>query len=126
MQSFFENLIRGKGLEGVLEYNLSEYGDKIEDIVFAVNLSKKMEKNQKKIDKLIVKHAPEWPLEKMNPVERVVLTLGICELLYPEKDVPTNVAINESIELAKTYGDEGSSKFINGVLNAVAHDKTIK
>ena len=82
--------------------------------------------NVVQIEKLIKKHAPEWPIEKMNPVERVILTLGICELLYPEKDVPVNVAINESIELAKTYGDESSSKFINGVLNSVAHDKTIK
>ena len=126
MQSFFENLVRGESLEDILEYNLSGYGEKIEDTEFAENLAKKMKKNQKVIDKLIQKHAPEWPLEKMNPVERVVLTLGICELLYPEKDVPVNVAINESIELAKTYGDESSGKFINGVLNAVAHDKTVK
>ena len=78
------------------------------------------------IDKLIKKHAPEWPLDKMNTVERVILTLGICELLYPEKDVPVNVAINESIELAKAYGDDNSGKFINGVLNSVAHDDTIE
>jgi N utilization substance protein B len=62
----------------------------------------------------------------MDPVERVILILGICELLYPEKDVPVNVAINEAIELAKTYGDDNSGKFVNGVLNAVAHDKTLK
>ncbi len=126
MQSFFENLVHSGGLEDILEYNLSEYGEKIEDTKFAENLIEKMKKNQKVIDKLITKHAPEWPLEKMNPVERVILTLGICELLYPEKDVPVNVAINESIELAKTYGDESSSKFVNGVLNSVAHDDTIK
>ena len=83
-------------------------------------------KNQKPIEKYIRKHAPEWPLEKMNPVERVILTLGVCELIDPEKDVPMNVAINESIELAKTYGDENSGKFVNGVLNSVAHDDTIK
>jgi N utilization substance protein B len=59
----------------------------------------------------------------MDPVERAILVLGICELIDPEKDVPVNVAINEAIELAKTYGDESSGKFINGVLNAVAHDK---
>jgi N utilization substance protein B len=127
MQSYFEYLMRvNKDLGDILEYNLNEYGDKIEDRSFALNLALKMKKDQKKIDKLIKKYAPEWPLEKMNPVERVILSLGICELINKEKDVPLNVAINESIELAKMYGDENSSKFINGVLNAVAHDKTIK
>ena len=115
-----------KDLQDILEYNLNEYGDKIEDRSFPINLALKMKKDQKKIDKLIKKYAPEWPLEKMNPVERVILSLGICELINKEKDVPLNVAINESIELAKMYGDENSSKFINGVLNAVAHEKTTK
>jgi len=126
MQSFFEHLLRGKDIEGVLAYNLKEYGEKIQDTVFVHNLITKMKENQKRIDKLIHKHAPEWPLEKMDPVERVILIMGICELLYPEKDVPVNVAINEAIELAKTYGDDNSGKFVNGVLNAVAHDKTLK
>jgi transcription antitermination protein NusB len=126
MQSFFEHLIRGNDVKGILDYNLKEYGDKIDDPSFAESLLLKMKKHQKAIDKLIHKHAPEWPLAKMDPVERVILTLGICELLHPEKDVPVNVAINEAIELAKTFGDENSSKFVNGVLNAVAHDKTLK
>lgn len=126
MQSFFEYLVRGNDLQAVLEYNLETHSDKMEETSFAVNLSQKMKKNEKVIEKLIRKHAPEWPLEKMNLVERVILTLGICELLYPEKDVPLNVAINEAIELAKAYGDDNSGKFINGVLNSVAHDDTIK
>jgi len=126
MQSFFEHLIRGKDLKGILAYNLKEYGQKIDDVSFAEHLAAKMKQHQKVIDKLIHKHAPEWPLEKMDPVERVILTLGICELLDPGKDVPVNVAINESIELAKTYGDDNSGKFINGVLNAVAHDSAAK
>ncbi len=125
MQSFFESLVRRDKLEDILTYNLSQYGKQVDDTKFAKNLIKKIKKHQKKIEKLIKKHAPEWPIEKMDPVERVILTLGICELIYPEKDVPVNVAINEAIELAKTYGDENSGKFINGVLNAVAHDKTI-
>lgn len=126
MQSFFENLMRDAGLEVILEYNLKQYGEKVTDTDFAENLAGKMKRDQKKIEKLIKKHAPEWPLEKMNLVERVILTLGISELLDPEKDVPVNVAIDEAIELAKTYGDEGSGKFINGVLNSVAHDPKLK
>ena len=126
MQSFFEYLIRDVSLEDILAYNLKEYGGQISDNSFAENLAGKMKRDQKKIEKLIKKYAPEWPLDKMNPVERVILTLGISEILNPEKDVPLNVALNESIELAKTYGDESSSKFINGVLNSVAHDDIMK
>ena len=126
MQSFFEHMMRGVSLEEVLSYNLKEYGSQISDTAFAENLAKKMKRDQKKIDKLIKKYAPEWPLDKMNSVERVVLTLGISEILDPEKDVPLNVAINESIELAKTYGDNNSGKFINGVLNSVAHSRIIQ
>ena len=126
MQSFFEHEARGGGLEQILEYNLSEYGEKVSETSFVTNLAKKIEENYADIRFMIKKHAPEWPIEKMDPVERAILFLGVCELIDPEKDVPVNVAINEAIELAKTYGDENSSKFINGVLNAVAHDKTIK
>jgi len=126
MQSFFEHEARASDLMEILEYNLEEYGYKISETEFAVNLAKKMEDSFARIRQLIKKHAPEWPVEKMNPVERAILVMGICELIDPEKDVPVNVAINEAIELAKTYGDETSGKFVNGVLNAVAHDKTIK
>lgn len=125
MQSFFEHEARGGGLEQILEYNLSEYGEKVSETSFAKNLSKKIEEKYADIRLMIKKHAPEWPVEKMDPVERAILFLGVCELIDPEKDVPVSVAINEAIELAKTYGDENSGKFINGVLNAVAHDKTI-
>lgn len=126
MQTFFEYLVRGGDLDKILAYNLKDSGSKIQEPAFAERLVQTMKRDQKKIDKLIHKHAPEWPLEKMNPVERVILILGICELINPEKDVPVNVAINEAIELAKAYGDDNSGKFVNGVLNAVAHDKTIK
>ena len=126
MQSFFEYLSKKQDLDEILKYNLIESGEKIEDVTFAENLIKKMKRDQKKIEKLIKKHASQWPLDKMNPVERVILILGISELMDPEKDVPKNVAIDESIELAKTYGDENSGKFINGVLNSVAHDGKLK
>lgn len=125
MQSFFEHEARGGNLLEILEYNFEEYGQKISDLEFARNLTQKIELNFAKIRALIKAHAPEWPLDRMDPVERSILVIGTCELLDPEKDVPVNVAINEAIELAKTYGDESSGKFINGVLNAIAHDKTL-
>ncbi|MBN1258816.1 transcription antitermination factor NusB [Candidatus Peregrinibacteria bacterium] len=124
MQSFFETEARGGDMKAILEYNLREYGQPSMDRAFAESLAKKIEKHYSVIRSLIKKHAPEWPVEKMDPVERAILFVGICELIDPEKDVPVNVAINEAIEIAKTYGDDNSGKFINGVLNAVAHDKT--
>jgi N utilization substance protein B len=126
MQSFFEHEARGVDFEETLHRNLKESGKEIQDPSFAVNLADKMMKHLKKIQTQIVKNAPEWPLEKLDPVERAILTLGICELIDPEPDVPQNVAINEAIELAKTFGDDNSGKFINGVLNAVAHDSRLK
>lgn len=126
MQSFFEHEARGGDFFEILTYNLEEYGEKIDDTSFAEKLAKRIDNNFAEIRNMLKKHAPEWPVEKMDSVERAILVLGVCELIDPEKDVPVNVAINESIELAKTYGGENSSKFVNGVLNAVAHDKTIK
>ena len=123
MQSLFESEARGGDVAEILDYNLDEYGSKISDFTFAKNLAEKIEKHYAEIRSLIKKHAPEWPVEKMDPVERAILFLGVSELIDPEKDVPVNVAINEAIEIAKTYGDDASGKFINGVLNAVAHDK---
>lgn len=125
MQSFFEHEARGAALEEILTYNLKEYGQKISDTDFPLNLATKIEEHFGEIRELVKKHAPEWPFEKLDAVERAILVLGVCELIDPEKDVPVSVAIDEAIELAKTYGDDASSKFINGVLNAIAHDKKV-
>lgn len=123
MQSYFEHQAREADFFEVLERNLKDQQEKIDDTTFANDLAQRLKKNQSKIKKLIQKHAPQWPLDKMDPVERSILYVGVCELIDPGKDVPMNVAINEAIELAKTYGDESSAKFVNGVLNAVGHDK---
>jgi len=72
------------------------------------------------IDKIIEKAAPQWPLEQIAMVDRAVLRLGIYELLFGNRDeVPPKVAINESIELAKTFGGNASGKFVNGVLGTI-------
>ena len=71
-----------------------------------------------KIDELIVRFAPEWPLDQITIVDRTVLRLGIFELAFDEK-MPAKVAINEAIELAKAFGGESAGKFVNGVLGAV-------
>ena len=79
----------------------------------------------KEIDDIIVKAAPEWPLEQITIVDRNVLRLGLFELIYENKEeVPPKVAINEAIELAKSFGGESSGKFINGVLGTVYNELT--
>jgi len=112
MQSFFEYEARGGDLKQILDYNLEEGGSKIDDSSFVYALASVCEKKYATIRALLKKHAPEWPVDKMDPVERAILILGISEIVYPQDDVPVNVAINEAIELAKTYGDDNSSKFV--------------
>jgi N utilization substance protein B len=70
------------------------------------------------LNKHIIKNAPEWPLDQIASVDRAVLRLGIYEVLYSD-DVPSKVAINEAVELAKAYGGESSGPFINGVLGTI-------
>ena len=75
---------------------------------------------QQELDRIIGKAAPEWPIERIAPVDRNILRLGLYELLFSDrKEVPAKVAINEAIELAKQFGGENSSRFVNGVLGAV-------
>jgi len=75
-------------------------------------------KNVDKIDKIIAKTAPEWPIEQIAIIDKTILRIAIYELMFA-KDVPPKVAINESVELAKSYGSESSFKFVNGVLGTL-------
>ncbi len=107
-------------IDEILERNIQEFGPGLEDDEFVRDLIKGVLENKEKIDAIIVKTAPEWPLEQINLIDRNVLRLGIYELLYGNyKEVPPKVAINESIELAKSFGGETSGKFVNGVLGTI-------
>jgi len=79
---------------------------------------KGVQKKQKEIDKQIAQAAPEWPLEQIASIDKTILRISIYEILY-SNDVPPKVAINEAVELGKTFGGQNSSKFINGVLGTV-------
>lgn len=120
MQSLFAYEARRTDADDILQYVLQEFGPKIPDQDFAHQLFHGILKELPKISEIITKFAPEWPLEKIDPVERVILYIGIFELLH-SPDVPKAVVINEAIEIAKEFSDENSSKFINGVLNSVAN-----
>lgn len=107
-------------LDEIVKNNLEEYAEGLEDYAFVTDIVNGVFDNIKEIDVLIAKLAPEWPIEQVTIVNRNVLRIGIFELKFNKReDVPPKVAINESIELAKTFGGQSSGKFINGVLGTL-------
>jgi len=123
MQSLYEWDFRGKNdemLGEIIAKNIEEFGPGMEDTSFVEKLVKETIANRDKIDPLIEKCAPEWPLEQVTIVDRNILRLGIFELLFGKyEEVPPKVAINEAIELAKSFGGESSGRFVNGVLGTI-------
>lgn len=118
MQTLFACEFRKCDAISALEHALHEFSDKIKDKAFAVNILKGVLKHRRKIRKVVEENAPQWPFEKIARIDRAILEIGVYEILFSE-DVPTVVAIDEAIEIAKVYGDLNSSKFINGVLSTV-------
>ncbi len=102
----------------LMEYSKQEFAPQFDDGGFISELVEGVLKNQKDIDELITHFAPDWPLDTITIVDRNVLRLGTYELKFSEK-VPSKVAINEAIELAKGFGGEASGRFVNGVLGAI-------
>ena len=123
MQSLYEWDFWGKKpekLEEMVKKNIQEFGPGLEDETFVWQLVNGVVLHIKDIDKIIEKAAPEWPITQITIIDRNVLRMGLFELLYEDKkEVPPKVAINEAIELAKTFGGENSGRFINGVLGTV-------
>lgn len=123
MQSLFEWDFSGQDkskISSIVKRNVEQFAPGLEDSVFVETLINGVIKKQKKIDSVIEKAAPEWPLEQIAAVDRNVLRIGLFELLFGnKKEVPNKVAINEAIELAKTFGGDSSGKFVNGVLGTV-------
>ena len=123
MQSLYEWDFFGKkpeDLKKIVEKNIKEFGPGLENQSFIWQLITGVVSHLQEIDKVIEKAAPEWPVNQITIVDRNVLRIGLYELLYGKKEeVPPKVAINEAIELAKTFGGESSGKFINGVLGTV-------
>jgi transcription antitermination protein NusB len=123
MQSLYEwdfNSQKNELIDKIIDNNVAEFAPGIEDDSFIRGLVKNVIKNRNKIDPLIVKCAPEWPLDQVTVVDRNILRLGIYELLFGNyEEVPPKVAINESIELAKSFGGEASGRFVNGVLGTI-------
>ena len=107
-------------IKEVLNKNLREFAPGLEDDAFVFSLTEEVLNRCGAVDEIIEKAAPDWPLDKISIVDINILRIGLTELLFGDRnEVPPKVAINESIELAKTFGGENSSKFVNGVLGAV-------
>ncbi|HEX2324983.1 MAG TPA: transcription antitermination factor NusB, partial [Chloroflexota bacterium] len=90
---------------------------------YARSLVQGVREHQAPIDDLIVRAAPAWPLEQMSRVDKSILRLALFEMLYVP-GVPSRVAINEAVELAKTFGHESAPKFVNGVLGSISRAHT--
>lgn len=123
MQTLYQWDFNGKQSDilEVLKQNRESFAPDFNDGGFMEHLVNGVIDHVEEIDSLIVKFAPEWPLDQITIVDRNVLRLGIFELRF-DVDIPAKVAINESIELAKAFGGESSGKFVNGVLGAVYKD----
>jgi N utilization substance protein B len=123
LQTLFEWDFNGKNPEIIsdsLKRNTEEFGSGAGDDDFMKKISQGVAKKYTDLDRIIEKAAPDWPIQKIANVDRNVLRIGLYELLFSDRhEVPAKVAINEAIELAKTFGGETSGKFINGVLGAV-------
>lgn len=118
MQTLYEWDFRPKtDVMEIKKRNIENYHEEIDE-TYIDKLINEIIKNIKIVDEKIVEAAPEWPLEQIAGIDKTILRISIYEILYCE-DIPPKVAINEAVELGKTFGGENSSKFINGVLGTV-------
>lgn len=128
MQSLYQWDFLGQDdarLPEVIKFNRAEFAPDFDDGGFVQELVDGTLKNRKEIDEIITHFAPDWPLETITIVDRNILRLGCYELKFSQA-VPSKVAINEAIELAKSFGGEASGRFVNGVLGAVYKDMLAK
>lgn len=119
---------REKALQAIFQIEMSQptIDDALEHVLegepndpYLIKLVNGVVDHMKEINDVISKHLEKWSLDRLANVDRNILRLAVYELLYCQDDVPANVIMDEAIEIAKIYGDEQSSKFINGVLSKV-------
>lgn len=103
-------------LQEILARNIERYEDTVDDTAFIKKLSTGVHAAREKLDALIQPIAPEWPIDQIARVDRTILRMALYELTECADVVPPKVAINEAVELAKAFGSDNSSKFVNGVL----------
>lgn len=109
-------------LAEVLDRNIARYKAMVDDREFILELVKGVDEKHEELDALLQPVAPDWPIDQIARMDRMVLRIGAYELLFGT-GVPPKVVINEAVELAKGFGGENSSKFVNGVLGTVLRQK---
>ena len=118
MQSMYEwDFRQDKNIDEIINRNIDNFKEDC-DKEYIHEIVGGIIKNINKIDSTISESAPEWPIEQIAVIDKTILRLAIYELIF-KKDIPPKVAINEAVELAKTYGGENTSKFVNGVLGTL-------
>lgn len=124
LQTFYEQELRREAedtnfdLQEVLERNILRYKDMIDDVQFIRQLVEGVNRRAAQLDAALQPVAPEWPIDQIARMDRIVLRIGLYEL-ENEDEVPPKVVINEAVELAKAFGGDNSSKFVNGVLGTL-------
>lgn len=106
----------------ICQRNLTRYDGVVGDVKFVEQLVQGVIKTEAKLDEILQPLAPEWPLKQIARIDRNILRLGLFELVFMGETVPPKVAINEAVELAKSFGSDSSSRFINGVLGTAFAD----
>jgi N utilization substance protein B len=129
LQTLFEQDFRRQSndkafdLEAVLARNIGRYKATVDDTAFIEDLVRGVSAREQELDTALQPIAPEWPIDQIARMDRVILRIGLYELTH-NSQVPPKVVINEAVELAKAFGSENSSKFINGVLGTALRQKT--
>jgi len=124
MQTLYQWDFNGKKTKNIPDYvesNLKDFAPDFDDKGFIAELVENVVAKIEEIDSIITKYAPDWPIEQITNVDRNILRIGVYELKFSDT-IPSKVAINEAIELAKTFGGESSGRFVNGVLGAIYKD----
>lgn len=131
LQTLYEQDLRSEAgdsnlsLDEILSRNIARYEEALEDKAFVERLVNGVIKQSKKLDVKLQPVAPEWPIDQIARMDRLVLRIGLYEL-DSEPDTPPKVVINEAVELAKAFGGDNSSKFVNGVLGTLLREREEK
>ena len=121
LQALYEIDVALHRADESLSWLKEEYPLPTSALAYALRITEGVVQNLDAIDELIKKHAPAWPVNQLSVVDRNTLRIALYEMQFSDM-TPNKVAINEAVELAKTYGSESSSRFINGVLGSVMDD----
>jgi N utilization substance protein B len=128
LQTLYEQELRADAddktfdIDEVLQRNIARYQDMLDDVKFIQQLVAGVSKHAPELDAKLQPVAPEWPIEQIARMDRLILRMGLYEL-ENENDVPPKVVINEAVELAKAFGGDNSSKFVNGVLGTLLRER---